>query len=212
MEGTSYYTACEDVEDQSSLTRTCDCSRRNRAISVAAQGVSFCHSAPQSSDGPIPLPLLNRSLKDDSFSSVPSKRSFAKSHWELNLLCSEVGTHGHLLPLYDPPYTIPAPSLPLAASCDVLGMLSIHWVVRGFALPPILSESTRRPSPLKRVDPVMIGFDPVAVLKLLENAVPGSARKKVHGYRSFGKSFCRGSARSTMRAIATFLKVRAAQA
>lgn len=95
--------------------------------------------------------------------------SLFRVQWDLGPLFRHITEHGSLLPLHIACFYSASPEIlrtvlnayPAAALSDVVGMLPIHWVSAGWALPPLFQPIVRRPD---------------ESLEVLQQTVPDSVR------------------------------------
>jgi Ankyrin repeats (3 copies) len=126
------------------------------------------------SGGLHPMPV--HSHETDETTSETTVSIF-RVHWDFDPLFQHVLSEGTLLPLHIACFysassdvlKAVANAYPVAALCDVVGMLPIHWVAAGWNLPPLLPPPA---SPL----PSQPKPGPLEVLKVLQHTVPDSIR------------------------------------
>jgi hypothetical protein len=121
------------------------------------------------------VPVLSPGTEDTTSETTAS---IFRVHWDFDPLFQHVLNEGSLLPLHIACFYSASSEVlealvnayPIAALCDVVGMLPIHWVAAGWTLPPLLSP------PVFPWLPAQPKGGPLEVIQVLIDAVPDSAR------------------------------------
>lgn len=160
-----------DSDPSSSISSSClTATNKNVVLQLSPSGAKH------------PMPVVLTQKTDDTMTSETTTSIF-RVHWDLHPLFRHVLDHGSLLPLHiacfysasSPVLEALAKAYPIAALCEVVGMLPIHWIAAGWTLPPLLpppplsSSLSQLSSPPKRVGPL-------PVLRVLQHTVPDSVR------------------------------------